>query len=648
MVATLSLSLLVGLSASAPQIAVDIAPISPVHAALYTPEGDRVVTLMHQGACLWDVQTAHKIHCVGLEHAFRAAAITQDDRLIAIDETGLLEIDLRTGAHTPPTPLNLPAGPLSLRIDPLGQHLAVWSGRKATWWSIDQARSGAKGTSRRAPRRITDVSFVPGRRVAIATERSVHMHRRSDGRRLWRKFAPPGLRFCGVYMEQLYGVSVELFAYRLKDGKPTIYRVATSQAALLRGRVHKDRFQGVGTFSERPAFLEGKLRRTQRRTEIVLSKTSILPQLSALGAKDALSPSGNSILVPKRGDDLRPVLLKPNAQEIRLGSAALKLHDLVFSPDGGSLWLAHSQGASQWELRAPQRMHKLPTEGRALLRLAFNPKGTRLVALAAEGAQLWDPIGRLLKSLGTVPGAPAGLWVSADEAVLTTDSRMVRIALTTGKITEKTALEKSSVAAWSFDRGLATARRETVHHRLELGRHFAPINALRYQGDQLISASEDNTVRLWDLKAKAEKKICYGHRYPVKRLVSDKARIVSVDAKNHIRIWSSQCDPQSSLQIHSGAPIGLALHPSGKLLAIAEPQKVTLWDLKTALQIAALTPISASDFAVITTEGKLAASSGAMPKMSLKEGARLLRSTTVKERLDPDAVAERLRPYLQP
>lgn len=647
MVATLSLSLLVGLSAGTPQITVDIAPVSPVHAALYTPEGDRVVTLMHQGACLWDVQTTHKIHCVGLEHAFRAAAITQDDRLIAIDETGLLEIDLRTGAHIPPTPLNLPAGPLSLRIDPLGQHLAIWSQRKVTWWSIDKARSGAKGTSLRAPRRITDLSFAPGRRVAIATERSVHMYRRADGRRLWRKFAPPGLRFCGVHADQLYGVSVELFAYRLTDGKPTIYRVATSRAALLRGRVHKDRFQGVGTLSERPAFLEGKLRRTRRKTELVLSKTSKIPQLSALGAKDALSPSGNSILIPKRGDDLRPVLLKPKTEGIRLGSEALKLHDLVFSPDGGSLWLAHSQGASQWELRAPQRMHKLPTEGREVLRLAFNPKGTRLVTLAAEGAQLWDPIGRLLKSLGTISEAPAGLWVSADEAVLTTDSRVVRVALTSGKITEETKLP-SSVAAWSFDRGLATARREAVHHRLELGRHFAPINALRYQGDQLISASEDNTVRLWDLKAKAEKKICYGHRHPVKRLVSDSARIVSVDAQNHVRIWSSQCELQSSLQIHSGATIGLALHPSGKLLAIAEPQSVTLWDLNTALRIAALTPISASDFAVITTEGKLAASSGAMPKMSLKEGARLLRSTAIKERLAPDAVRERLRPYLQP
>ena len=104
-------------------------------------------------------------------------------------------------------------------------------------------------------------------------------------------------------------------------------------------------------------------------------------------------------------------------------------------------------------------------------------------------------------------------------------------------------------------------------------------------GHRLASASNDKTVRLWDLSAGACCGILEGHSGPVNAVAfsPDSDRLASASYDKTVRLW----DPRTGaccgiLEGHSGLVSGVAFSPDGDRLASESHDKtVRLWDIRT-------------------------------------------------------------------
>jgi WD40 repeat protein len=88
----------------------------------------------------------------------------------------------------------------------------------------------------------------------------------------------------------------------------------------------------------------------------------------------------------------------------------------------------------------------------------------------------------------------------------------------------------------------------------------------------LVSASQDKTVRVWNVDAGEERAVLRGHRGPVYGAIfaRDGKQIVSVSDDKTLRIWkATTCQELSVMDDHDVPVYALATTPDGKTLAYA-------------------------------------------------------------------------------
>jgi len=115
------------------------------------------------------------------------------------------------------------------------------------------------------------------------------------------------------------------------------------------------------------------------------------------------------------------------------------------------------------------------------------------------------------------------------------------------------------------------------------GLAFSPIR------DQLASAGDDGTVRIWNIDWENNKHILHkqfkAHNELALNVLFSQAgdKIYSAGKENVIRIWNAQTgDPEGKLDQHTDIAGSIALSPDGKLLASASNNsQIIIWDLLT-------------------------------------------------------------------
>jgi WD40 repeat protein/nucleoside phosphorylase len=109
--------------------------------------------------------------------------------------------------------------------------------------------------------------------------------------------------------------------------------------------------------------------------------------------------------------------------------------------------------------------------------------------------------------------------------------------------------------------------------------------AFSLNGRMLASASEDNTVRLWDVGTGALRHTLQDHSNSVYSVAfsPDGRLLASGSADNTVRLWDAATGArQHTLQGHSNAVYSVAFSPDGRMLASAsEDTTVRLWDAGT-------------------------------------------------------------------
>ena len=113
--------------------------------------------------------------------------------------------------------------------------------------------------------------------------------------------------------------------------------------------------------------------------------------------------------------------------------------------------------------------------------------------------------------------------------------------------------------------------------------------AVSPDGTRIVSASYDNTLRIWDADTGTCQRVLQGHTNPVSgcAVSPDGTRIVSASSDNTLRIWDADTGTcQLVLQGHTHSVLGCAVSPDGtRIVSASYDNTLRIWDADTGEQV---------------------------------------------------------------
>jgi WD40 repeat protein/tetratricopeptide (TPR) repeat protein len=171
------------------------------------------------------------------------------------------------------------------------------------------------------------------------------------------------------------------------------------------------------------------------------------------------------------------------------------------------------------------------------------------------------------------------------------------------------ASDDNSIKLWDVDTGKQLKT---------LNGHSSLVNSVVFSpdGKTLASASDDNSIKLWDVATDQQLKTLSGHSSWVNSVVfsPDGKTLASGGADNSIKFWDVATDQQlKTLNGHSSWVNSVVFSPDGKTLASASDDKtIKLWDIATGQQLKTLSGHSSwVNSVVFSPDGKTLASGSA-------------------------------------
>ena len=260
---------------------------------------------------------------------------------------------------------------------------------------------------------------------------------------------------------------------------------------------------------------------------------------------------------------------------------------LAFSPDSKTL-VGGRTTIRLWDVETGNQMSRLDGHTRTVYALTFSPDGKTLASGDTSGdIRLWniDAGGDQLtlpRLLGTITGKRL-----SDSRILTEHKRPIKaLDFTADGTTLVSASRDNSIRLWDADTG---------NSRLMTKGHTEPIIALGFleDGKTLASGSFDCTLRLWNTEAKDQQLIPVKHRwFAFGFAFSQDGKTVAIGSVgDDVRLWDVDTKEffATFKTAHKGFIDELAFSPNDQILASgSRGGTIELWDVLNHQRIATL------------------------------------------------------------
>jgi eukaryotic-like serine/threonine-protein kinase len=540
-----------------------------VYAAVYSPNGTRIVTgSADKTARIWDARTGIQLAVLSghSDRVFAAAFSPDGTRIITGSHDRTARIwDARTGAQ-----LAVLSGH-GERVDsavysPDGKYVltASWDRTAQVW----DARTGARLTQLKGHTgELYSAAYSPdGKHIVTASQ--------DKTARTWDAATGAALRVLAGH-----GDYVACAAYS-PDGARIVTASADRTArtwdaesgaplTVLAG--HGDVVYGAAYSPDGARIVTASWDRTARIWDAYTgAQLGVLSGHGSTVASAAFSPDGAHIVTASQDRTARTWEVYDRTQILLLAGHGEAVSGAAYSPDGAQIVTASDdKSARLWDARSAAPLAAFLGHSGALTSAVFSPDGTRIATSSQDKtARVWDA--RSGAQLAVLSGHIDRVYSAAyspDGTRIVTASR------------DRTAL------VWDASSGAQLA---------VLSGHIDRVYSATYSpdGTRIVTASRDRTARIWDARSGAQLAALSGHDDEVMSAAyaPDGERIVTASLDGTARIWDARSGAQlRTLSAHGERVLAAAYSRDGKRIITASDDKTArIWDAASGEQLAAL------------------------------------------------------------